>query len=69
MQKQMELNQRAKDIVQGFARNLTEDGKRPKTVESYVGDTSGFLAYLAQMDTDFIGELKRFKSQAIEITS
>ena len=60
MQKQIELNQRTKEIVQGFARYLTEDGKRTKTVESYGGDTTGFLAYLAQMGTEFTGDLKRF---------
>ena len=60
-QKQIQLNQRTKEIVQGFARYLTEDGKRPKTVESYVGDITGFLAYLAQTGTDFTGDLKRFQ--------
>lgn len=60
-QKRIELNQRTKEIVQGFARYLTEDGKRPKTVESYVGDAIGFLTYLAQMGTDFTGDLKRFQ--------
>ena len=47
-------------IVQGFARFLTEDGKSPKTIQSYTGDVSGFLAYLHQLGTDFSGEMKRF---------
>ena len=47
-------------IVQRFAELLTEDGKRPKTIQSYTGDISGFLAYLHQMGVDFSGEMKRF---------
>jgi len=31
------------ELVQLFKRYLEEDGKSIKTVESYVGDTSGFV--------------------------
>lgn len=47
-------------IVEGFTQYLVEDGKRPKTVESYVGDVVGFLDYLRGNGTDFTGDLKRF---------
>jgi integrase/recombinase XerD len=47
--------------VERFANHLLQDGKRPKTVESYVGDTEGFLHYLKQKDVQFQGELKRYQ--------
>jgi len=50
----------SKEIVSAFAAYLAEDGKRPKTIQSYVGDVTGFLAYLAVMGIDFNGDLKRF---------
>ncbi|MFZ5596786.1 MAG: hypothetical protein ACOY31_07205 [Bacillota bacterium] len=34
------------DYVDGFRRHLAEDGKSPKTIESYTGDVAGFLAHL-----------------------
>jgi len=46
--------------VQGFAEFLTGDGKRPKTIQSYTGDVSGFLAHLGQMGAHFGGEMTRF---------
>jgi integrase/recombinase XerD len=34
------------ELVQNFKVNLEEDGKSVKTVESYVGDASTFVAFL-----------------------
>jgi len=39
-------------IVEGFKSWLSEDGKSWKTVESYVGDLVGFLAYLEKMELE-----------------
>lgn len=50
----------SKEIISAFAAYLSEDGKRPKTVQSYVGDVHGFLSYLAWMGVDFDGNLRRF---------
>lgn len=47
-------------LDQHFAKHLTEDGKRSKTIQSYVGDVSGFLVYLQQKGIDFVGDIKRF---------
>ena len=43
------------EIVSVFAAHLAEDGKSPKTVKSYVGDVSAFLAYLARMGANIGG--------------
>lgn len=48
------------ELVQNFKINLEEDGKSPKTIESYVGDTSAFVAFLESKGVDFNGEMKRF---------
>ena len=48
------------DFVEKFIRYLKEDGKRPKTIESYVRDIAGFVAYIQNMGVKFQGELKRF---------
>ncbi|MDU4853948.1 MAG: tyrosine-type recombinase/integrase [Clostridioides difficile] len=48
------------ELVQKFERYLEEDGKSVKTIESYVGDTSAFLAFLESKGVDFNGEMKRF---------
>jgi integrase/recombinase XerD len=48
------------DFVEKFRRHLKEDGKSPKTIESYVGDIAGFVAYMESMGVKFQGELKRF---------
>lgn len=48
------------DFVEKFKRYLKEDGKSPKTIESYVGDIGGFVAYIQNMGVRFQGELKRF---------
>lgn len=47
-------------IVEEFRMNLLEDGKSPKTIQSYVGDISGLLKYLQVMGAEFEGSLKRF---------
>lgn len=48
------------ELVQNFKIHLEEDGKSGKTVESYVGDTSAFVAFLESKGVDFTGEMKRF---------
>lgn len=50
----------ATDFVDKFKRYLEEDGKSPKTIESYVDDIAGFVAYLKNMGVKFQGELIRF---------
>lgn len=47
-------------LVQNFKIYLEEDGKSAKTIESYVGDTSAFVALLESKGVDFIGEMTRF---------
>lgn len=47
-------------IVEDFKTYLIEDGKSPKTIQSYVGDVAGLLKYLETMGTEFEGNLKRF---------
>ena len=54
------LGPNAEEAVRGFAQYLTEDGKSPKTIESYTGDVVGLLAYLRAMGTDFDGQMRRF---------
>ena len=48
------------ELVQKFKIHLEEDGKSAKTVESHVGDTSAFVAFLKGKGVDFNGEMKRF---------
>ena len=50
----------AEDALRGFGQYLAGDGKSPKTIESYVGDAAGFLAYLGRMGAVFGGEIRRF---------
>ncbi len=50
----------ATDFVEKFGRYLKENGKSPKTIESYVGDIGGFVSYIQNMGVKFQGELKRF---------
>ncbi len=54
------MNSVSEILVQGFSQHLLEDGKSPKTIESYTGDVVGFLAYLGKMGVDFGGEMRRF---------
>lgn len=48
------------ELIQRFKIHLEEDGKSTKTVESYIGDTSAFEAFLESKGVDFNGEMKRF---------
>jgi integrase/recombinase XerD len=48
------------ELVKRFKIHLEEDGKSIKTVESYVGDTSAFVAFLESKEVEFNGEMKRF---------
>lgn len=48
------------NLVEKFERYLIEDGKSPNTIESYVGDTSAFVAFLESKGADFAGDMKRF---------
>ena len=48
------------EILNDFERHLIEDGKRPKTVESYVGDIKGLLTYLDEGKVVFDGVLNRY---------
>ncbi|WP_252232782.1 site-specific integrase [Clostridium sp. ZBS15] len=47
-------------IVEEFKTHITEDGKSPNTIQSYIGDISAFLKYLGTMNVEFNGALKRF---------
>jgi integrase/recombinase XerD len=60
--KQMEIlsNKEPYILVEGFTRYLVEDGKRPKTIESYIGDVTGFVDFLVDMGMESKGELERF---------
>ena len=46
------------DFVKKFKRYLKEDGKSPKTIESYVGDIGGFVVYLQNMGVKYQGNLQ-----------
>jgi integrase/recombinase XerD len=48
------------ELVKRFKIHLEEYGKNPKTIESYVGDTSAFVTFLEEKGVDFNGEMKRF---------
>lgn len=48
------------EYLGGFCRHLAEDGKSPKTIESYAGDVAGFLAHLSDVGEEFNGQIKRF---------
>lgn len=47
-------------ILEEYKGHLTQDGKRPKTIESYAGDVKGLLKYLQEMGVAFEGVLSRF---------
>lgn len=55
-----------KILVEEFQINLMEDGKNDNTVQSYVGDITAFLKYLAKMGVEFDGVLKGSTSPAIK---
>lgn len=46
--------------IAAFQIHLQEDGKGSKTVESYVGDVTGFLTYMHPMGMETISGLRRF---------
>jgi len=47
-------------IIQDFKRSLIEDGKSPKTIESYIGDIKVFKEFLGSKGVEFDGTLQRF---------
>lgn len=50
----------AQKLVNGFGQHLLEDGKSPKTAESYTGDVAGFSTYLQKVGVEVKACLKRF---------
>lgn len=48
------------EFVQKFKVHLEEDGKSAKTIGSYVGDTSAFVAFLESKGMEFNGQMQRF---------
>lgn len=42
---------------------MIEDGKSPKTIESYVGDIKAFKKFLESKGVDFNGNLQEFSSR------
>lgn len=50
----------AADLLAEFKAHLEADGKSPATVESYIGDVEGFIAYLESKGAAFAGDLSRF---------
>ena len=47
-------------IIEDFKMSLIEDGKSPKTIESYVGDIKAFIEFLGDKGVEFNGTLQRF---------
>jgi integrase/recombinase XerD len=47
-------------IIEDFKISLIEDGKSPKTIESYVGDIKAFIEFLGSKGVEFNGTLQRF---------
>lgn len=45
-------------ILENFKMSLIEDGKSPKTIESYVGDIKGFIELLESKGVEFNGTLQ-----------
>ncbi|MED5053040.1 tyrosine-type recombinase/integrase [Anoxybacillus rupiensis] len=48
------------NLIESFKQWLTEEGKSPKTIESYVGDVEGFQKYLTEKAVDTSQPLSRF---------
>lgn len=48
------------EIVERFKVSLIEDGKSPKTIESYIGDIKAFIEFLSGKGVEFNGILQRF---------
>jgi len=53
--KEMHMN-----YIKAFESHLREEGKAEKTIQSYSGDTMGFLTYLETKELSFDGDLNRF---------
>ncbi len=47
-------------LIEEFKISLIEDGKSPKTIESYVGDIKAFKEFLGSKGVEFNGTLQRF---------
>jgi integrase/recombinase XerD len=47
-------------LNEDFKMSLIEDGKSPKTIESYVGDIKAFKEFLESKGVEFNGTLQRF---------
>jgi integrase/recombinase XerD len=58
------VSDRGEELNMAFARHLLEDGKSPKTVESYTGDVRGFLRHLRAVGDPFDGALQRYQVTA-----
>lgn len=43
------------DYIKSFESHLREEGKAEKTIQSYTGDTMGFLFYLKSKELSFDG--------------
>jgi integrase/recombinase XerD len=48
------------EIVENFKVSLIEDGKSPKTIESYIGDIKALIEFLGSKGVEFNGTLQRF---------
>lgn len=46
-------------IIEDFKISLIEDGKSPKTIESYVGDIKAFIEFLGTRGVEFNSNLQR----------
>lgn len=53
-------NLRMNELIQSFQQWLTEEGRAPKTIESYIGDIKGFQQYLREKSADESQPLSRF---------
>ena len=47
-------------VIEDFKIIIIEDGKSPKTIESYIGDIIGFIEFLGSKGVEFNGNLQRF---------
>lgn len=47
-------------VIEDFKISLIEDGKSPKTIESYVGNIKAFIEFLGNKGVEFNGTLQRF---------
>jgi integrase/recombinase XerD len=47
-------------VIEDFKTSLIEDGKSPKTIESYAGDIKAFIEFLRTKGIEFNGILQRF---------